>query len=206
MRYKQIDNSLFKKNRKKLSKGLPGSGLALLHSNDEMPRNGDQFYRFRQNSDFFYLTGIEQEKSMLLLAPDCNEIQFREVLFILKSNKNLEIWEGHKLTKAEAKSLSGINTILFTEEFETVIKMVMNDAEEVFLNSNEYPKFYTDVESRDFRFGGNMRTEFPLHNYNRLAPIMWDLRCIKEHEEIELMQPKTILMMVIVFIVCFTTR
>ena len=188
MRYSTIPNSLFIKNREKLSDTIKYKGIAVINSNDQMPRNGDQLYKYRQNSDFFYLTGIEQEKSMLMINPDAKTEEDKEILFILKANKNLEIWEGHKLTKDEATDISGIKNIKYISEFDAFLKDLLLNTETIYLNNNEYPKFSTPVPYKDIRFVNELKEKFPLHSFNRLAPILSELRLQKEPEEIELMQ------------------
>ena len=188
MRYSAISNSLFIKNRKKLSDTIKNKGIAIINSNDQMPRNGDQLFKYRQNSDFFYLTGIEQEKSILVLNPNSEKEDEKETLFILKANKNLEIWEGHKLTKDEAIDISGIKNIKYISEFDAYLKDLLLNTETIYLNNNEYPKFSTPVPYKDLRFVNELKDKFPLHSFKRLAPILTKLRLQKEPEEIELMQ------------------
>jgi len=188
MRYSHISNSLFVKNRKKLSEKLKEKGIAIINSNDQMPKNGDQVFKYRQNSDFFYLTGIEQEKSILIINPNATKTTEKEILFILKANKELEIWEGHKLTNEEATEISGIKNIKYLLEFNSFLKELLLQNDNVFLNNNEYSKFSTPVLYKDIRFIKELKDIFPLHNFHRLAPILAELRLIKEPEEIELMQ------------------
>ncbi len=188
MRYASISNALFIKNRIKLFNKIENSSIAILNSNDQMPRNGDQFHRYRQNSDFFYLTGIEQEKSILLLNPASQKEDQKEILFILKAEKTLEIWEGHKLTKNEATEISGIKTVKFLPEFDSFLKELLQNKETIYLNNNEYSKFSTPVPYKDIRFINELKESFPLHFFNRLAPILSELRLLKEPEEIELIQ------------------
>ena len=187
MKYSQIKSRLFIKNRNKLFKLLKNKSVAIINSNDEMPRNGDQTFPYRQNSDFFYLTGIEQEKSVLLLSKGYKK-EFEEILFILKPEKTLEIWEGHKLTKEEAKTISGIDNIKYISEFKMILQEVMLASETVYLNKNENPKFETPVPYKDIRFINEITEKFPLHNYERSAPLLTELRLQKEPEETELIQ------------------
>lgn len=188
MRYSKIPEELFIKNRKKISAALTKNSVAVINANDQMPRNGDQTYLYRQNSDLFYLTGIEQEKTILLLCPNCHDPKFKEVLFILKPNKDLEIWEGHKLTKEEASEISGVKDVKWLEDFDSVFRDIVLSCDDIYLNINEYSKYFTDVEYRDVRFIHEVKNNFPLHNYKRLAPILTEARLIKEEEEIELMK------------------
>ncbi|MCK5028658.1 MAG: aminopeptidase P N-terminal domain-containing protein, partial [Bacteroidales bacterium] len=178
----------FEKNRKKLIKYLQSNSLTLIHSNDLMPRNGDQYFPFRQSSDLFYLTGIDQEKTILTLCPNHPNKALREILFIIESNEKIAVWEGHKYTKKEAQKTSGITTVKFISEFESVFREMAIKAESIYLNLNENPKFNPEVISADQRFVKTLENEFPAHEIERLAPIMKNLRLRKQPEEIELMQ------------------
>ena len=188
MRHLPIDPSLFINNRKKLIELLPKNAVAIFHSNDQMPRNGDQYFPFRQQSDFFYLTGLDQEKSILLLAPDCPNKKLREVVFTIKTNAQIAIWEGHKYTKKEAQEISGIKEIQWLDGFHPALREVMADAREVFLNKNELIKFKPDIKGRNQRMGERLKADFPFHNYQRLAPLLAKLRMQKSPQEIELIK------------------
>ncbi|MBN2348477.1 MAG: aminopeptidase P N-terminal domain-containing protein [Bacteroidales bacterium] len=188
MKYDLVNANLFKKNRKKLAEKLSSSSMAVIHANDEMPRNGDQFFPYRQNSDFFYLTGIEQEKSVLVLCPGIADEKLREILFIRKSNKNLEIWEGHKLDLDEAKEISGVSQVKFLEEMDATLLTMLFEISDIYLNLPEFAKFKPEIESRDFRFLNELKNKYPLHSYKRLAPFLKELRLTKEQEEIELIK------------------
>lgn len=188
MRYQPIKSQLFEKNREKLCKLLPPGALAIVNSNDLMPRNGDQYFPFRQHSDMLYLTGITQEQTRLILFPSHPDESMREILFILRPNEEVEIWEGRKLRPHEAEIISGIRHIRFNDQWEATLRDLMTKAELVYLNRNEYPKFFPEVPSRDDRFEQEVRQKFPLHEYRRLAPLLWKLRVIKEPEEIDLLQ------------------
>ncbi|MCF8367258.1 MAG: aminopeptidase P family protein, partial [Bacteroidales bacterium] len=161
---------------------------AVFHSNDQMPRNGDQFFPFRQQSDFFYLSGIAQEKSILLLAPDFPDPKLREVLFLLETNEKIAIWEGHKYSKKEATEISGIKNIHWLESFEMILNELLQWGENVYLSTYEYPKYNTEVVSKNLRFAKILRQQFPVHQYQRSAPILTGLRMIKSEREIELIQ------------------
>ena len=188
MRYQKLNRTWFQENRKKFSMQMVDNSAALFFSNDQSPRNGDQYHPYRQNSDFFYLTGVEQEKSILLLAPNCPNEQLREVLFVLKPEKTMEIWEGHKLTKEEATEISGVKNIFWLEEFEVSIKEVFSYLDHIYLNRNEYVKFLPEVESREERLGKQLKEHYPLHHYHRAAPLLAKQRLIKSGEEIELLK------------------
>ncbi len=188
MKYDQLKSALFEKNRKKLIKDIQSNSLVLVHSNDQMPRNGDQFFPFRQNSDLFYLSGIDQEKTILALCPNHPNKDLREILFIIESNEKIAVWEGHKYTKDEAKTTSGITNIKYLNEFDSVFRELAIYAENIYINLNENPKFKPEVISADERFLDQLRKDFPAHSLERLAPIMKKLRLKKEPEEIEMMQ------------------
>ncbi len=188
MRYQPISNSLFKKNRNDFSSQMELQSAAIFFSNDQCPRNGDQFHPYRQSSDFFYLTGIEQEKSILILAPQSPNENLREALFILKSNPILETWEGHKYTPEEARKISGIENVFLLDDFEAYLKELMTYVHQVYLNANEYIKFFPEVESRETRLGKEIQKNYPLHHYKRAAPLLTRQRLIKSKEEIELIK------------------
>ena len=188
MRYQSINNQFFRDNRKNFMKQMQKRAFAVFYSNDQCPRNGDQYHPFRQNSDFFYLTGIEQEKSILILSPDCPNEKLREALFLLKTNETLEIWEGHKYTEKEARETSGISNIYWLDDFEAALKEVMSYFDHVYLNSNEYIKFFPDVETREVRLGKILQTQYPLHTYHRAAPLLTRQRLIKSPQEIDLIK------------------
>ncbi len=188
MRYFPIDKKLFKENRRRFVEQLQEKSVAIFHSADQSPRNGDQYHPFRQQSDMFYLSGIDQEKSILVLSPNHPNKNLREVLFLIETNEQIATWEGHKYTKAEAKETSGIETIYWLNDFEFNLKEIMSEVENVYLNRNEYPKFFPDVEERNHREGEILKAKFPLHNYHRSAPILAKLRMIKSEVEIELIK------------------
>lgn len=188
MKKVDISVTLFAKNREKLSHVLKNRSLAILHAHDEMNRSADQYFPYRQDSDLFYLSGINQEKTILLLSPDHPNETLREVLFILKPDHKLETWEGHKLTIEEARSLSGIKTIKFISEYESILASMMIFAENVYLNLPEFIKFIPEVPCRNLRNANILRKQYPAHHYERLAPIMFDLRTIKSEEEISLVK------------------
>jgi len=190
MRYKSIPSELFINNRKRLVKELKPNALALFNANDLMPTNADGTMRFRQNSDLFYLTGIMQEESILILCPDFPDENFREILLLTEGNEHLEKWHGHKLTKAEATAVSGIKTVLWLSEFKARFHhlMVMGGVEHVYLNTNEHYRSDVVVETRDARFIKWCQATYPLHRYERVAPVMAGLRCVKTKEEIDLLQ------------------
>ncbi|HPI85681.1 MAG TPA: aminopeptidase P family protein [Bacteroidales bacterium] len=183
-----IDKDLFTINRRNFTERLLPDSLAIFHSNDIFPRNGDQTFKFRQQSDLFYLSGIAQENTILLLYPDCPNPDLREVLFITEPTESLATWEGHKYSRKEAQGISGIEKVRWTGQFDTVLTEVMSFAENVYLNAIEYAKFSTSVPYSDLRFAREIREKYPNHTYRRSAPLVYSLRTIKSDEEIRLIR------------------
>jgi len=190
MRYAAIDPGLFVSNRKRLINELKPRSLAVLNSSDTMPTTADGTMPFKQNSDLFYLTGINQEETILLLCPGFRDEGKREILFLREPNEHLEKWYGHKLTKAEATAVSGVKTVMWLSEFEGMFHhlMVMSGCESVYLNTNEHYRAEIVVQTRDARFIEWCQQRYPLHTYQRLAPIMSALRTIKQQQELKLLQ------------------
>ncbi len=166
------------------------NGLAVVNSNDLMPTNADGTMAFRQNNDLFYLTGIEQEESMLVICPNFPDKKHREILFLRQPNELLEKWEGHKLSKEEATAISGIKKVMWLSEFHKQFHhmMVMGGVSRVYLNTNEHYRAEIVVQTRDARFINWCKATYPLHRYNRLASLMTPLRREKQKKEIDLMQ------------------
>lgn len=190
MRYKRINKDLFVNNRRNLKAALKPHSVVVVNANDIMPTNADGTMRFRQNSDLYYLTGVDQEETILVICPDFPDKKYREVLFVKETSELIATWEGHKLTKAEAREVSGIETILWTSEFPRLFNtmMVMGDVENAYLNTNDHYRADVPVESRESRFVKWCREKYPLHKYERLAPLMHKLRSVKSAPEIEAMQ------------------
>lgn len=190
MRYNPIPSELFIRNRKRFVHELKPNSLALFNANDTMPTNADGTMVFRQNNDLFYLTGVDQEESILVLCPNFPDEKWREVLFLKETSEMIAIWEGHKLTKEEARKQTGIETVLWLSEFPRVFRhmMTMGGVENVYLNSNEHYRADVTVQTRDARFIEWCKSVYPLHQYQRVAPIVSALRSIKSSEEIALMQ------------------
>ena len=188
MKYFPVDVRLFEYNRKKfIEKMLPNS-IAVFNSNDEMPRSADGFHHFRQNSDLFYLSGIDQEQSILVLFPDHPIEEYREVLFLRRTNEHVAVWEGHKYTKEEATETSGIKKIFWVNDFNNIFPGMMNLAENCYLNLNEHGRYSNPVPYKDLRFAQEVKQSFPLHNFQRSAPILTDLRRVKHRYEVELVE------------------
>jgi len=188
MKYAPIPKELFVENRKNFVNKLLPESVAVLHSNDMMPTNADGTMPFKQNSDLFYLTGIDQEETILLICPDARDKKMREILFIKKTNEQIAIWEGHKLTKEEAQEISGIQNVQWLSEFEKTFALLAFESENIYLNTNEHTRAIVEVETRDARFIKYCKEKFPLHTYKRLAPIMHRLRAVKSSWEIFLMK------------------
>jgi Xaa-Pro aminopeptidase len=188
MKYLPIDQNLFIKNREKFISQLKPNSMAIFNSNDEMPRNGDQNFPFRQNSDMFYLSGIDQEKTILILYPDCPVPKYREILFCIETNETIAVWYGHKYTKDEATAASGIKTVIWLSQFESILHELMVNCSNVYLDANENLRFSTEVPYRDVRFNKWLQEKYPNHTYERSAPIITSFRVQKSPIEIELMK------------------
>ena len=188
MKYLPINNQLFIHNRKRFSALLKPNSVAIFNSNDILPTNADGSLKFKQNSDLFYLSGIDQEESILVIYPDAKDGVHKEVLFLKETNEHIAIWEGHKLTKTEALTVSGIQKVYWLSEFKTVLRSLLAEAENVYLNTNEHVRAVVETETRDARFVKWCMNEYPVHQYQRSAPLMHNLRAIKQDTEIELIQ------------------
>lgn len=188
MKYLPIDNNLFILNRKIFVSRLKHNSLAIFNSNDEYLRSGDQNFIFKQNADFFYLSGIDQEQSILLLFPECPNPLYREVLFLRQTSEHIAIWEGHKYTKEEARRVSGIEAVYWLQDFDAILHSIINYAQHIYINTNENDRFLPGVPYRDLRFLEDLRAKYPLHYYERSAPILRDLRVVKSPVEIALTQ------------------
>jgi Xaa-Pro aminopeptidase len=188
MRYLPIDKKLFLQNRKRFAKQLEKNAIAVFNSNDIMPTSADGTHGFIQQTDLFYLSGIDQEESTLVICPDAKEEKHREVLFVKETNKTIALWEGHKCSKDEVTAVSGIKTVYWNHEFENVFKPLVFESDTIYLNTNEHLRADPTVETRDARFRKWCRNLFPLHQYRRLAPIMHDLRAVKSKQELELIK------------------
>ncbi|MFZ9756123.1 MAG: aminopeptidase P N-terminal domain-containing protein, partial [Bacteroidia bacterium] len=171
MKYQLPPAELFVANRAKLAQSLKPGSIALFHSNDEMPRNGDAYFSFRQNSDLFYLCGIDQEDTILAIFTDCPNPMFREVLFIKETSEQIAIWDGARLTPNEASAASGVSHVFWYHEFWQTIHAVMLMAENIYLNLNENDRFSNKVSYAGLRFSQQIIEKYPLHKKERSAPI-----------------------------------
>ncbi|MBL4593974.1 MAG: aminopeptidase P N-terminal domain-containing protein [Flavobacteriales bacterium] len=188
MRYHAIENSLYIKNRVAFVKYLKPKSLAVFNSNDMMPTNADGLMPFRQNNDLLYLSGVDQEESILVIFPEASNPKHREILFVKETSELIAIWEGEKLDKKAATKQSGIETIYWLSQFETIFHALVLEAETIYLNQNEHLRAVTTVQTCDDRFRADCKTKYPDHNYERLAPIMRTIRPIKSQVEIDVMQ------------------
>jgi len=188
MKYLAINKELFVYNREQFKKMMKPKSVAIFNSNDEMPRNGDQDFPFRQSSDFFYLTGIDQPKSVFILFPDCPLEKYREALFVEQTSEYMAIWYGKKYSQEEAIQVSGIKNVFWLDTLESAIKEVMASCEYVYLNANENARYTNPVPYRDIRFNEDLTKKYPTHKYERSYPIISKLRMIKSKWEIELLK------------------
>jgi Xaa-Pro aminopeptidase len=188
MRYRPINPELFISNRANLTKLMLPNSLAVVNANDVLPTNADGTFPLHPNSDLFYLTGVEQEESILLLYPDAHEEKMREILFLRETNELLATWEGHKLTKDDARKISGVERVEWLSEFRPLFHRLMCECDHVYLNSNEHKRAVIEVETREARFVKDTRARYPLHDYQRLARLMHQLRIVKSNLEIELLR------------------
>jgi Xaa-Pro aminopeptidase len=188
MRYQAIDPKLFIENRARLTKLLQPNSLAIINANDVLPTNADGTLPLQPNTDLFYLTGVEQEESILLLYPDAHEENMREILFLRETSELLATWEGHKLTKEEATRVSGIKRIEWLSEFRPLFHRLMCECDHAYLNTNEHKRAVIEVETREARFVRDTQRRYPLHDYRRLAQLMHGLRIVKSDLEVDLIR------------------
>ncbi len=183
-----IPNALFTQNRKRYVQEMKPNSIAIFNSNDEMPMNGDATYKFTQNSDLYWLSGIEQEDSMVVLYPDNPDEKHREVLVLVRPNEVKEKWDGKRLRANEAKQISGFETVIWLDNLQPLLQMWMHTAETVYLNTNENDRKGAFYKTRDYRFIDEMKERYPLHQYERSARILKKLRQIKTGEEVAVTQ------------------
>jgi Xaa-Pro aminopeptidase len=186
MRYPAINNDLFIENRKRFTAKLKPKSIAVFNSNDIQPTNADGTMKFRQNSDLFYLCGVDQEETIVVVFPDCPDPDHREVLFVRETNDHIAVWEGEKLTKAQATAVSGIKKVYWAHQFKQVFFGLIVEAENVYVNTNEHVRAVIEVETREARFVDWCKKVYPAHTYLRSAPIMHELRAVKSSIEVDL--------------------
>ena len=188
MRYQPFPSDLFSKNRNKLIAELPPKSIVLISSNDIMPTNADGSMGFKQQTDLFYLSGLDQEETLLLIYPDAPEAHLREIAFVRETSELIAIWEGHKYTKEEATAISGIKNIQWTSNFEAILKTLAYSAETIYMIDNEHMRNSSLVETQNARLVKEIKDKYPLHRIGRLAPILNTLRMKKEPAEIKALQ------------------
>ena len=188
MRYQPLSAATYREHRLRLRQHMEKGGLSVFHSNDIMPTSADGTMPFKQASDIFYLCGIDQEETILLLFPDAADPKDREILFVRETSELIAIWEGAKFSQKEASELSGIPTVLWTTSYEATIKRLVPQCEHLYLNSNEHLRQGNEVETREERKNKELRAQFPLHSVKRSAPIMHRIRSRKTKEEVAQIQ------------------
>ncbi len=186
-KYSPINNELFKLNRANFVKQLKSNSIAIFNSNDEHQWNGDATHKFKQSSDIFYLSGIDQEQSILVIYPNSPTPELREALFIKQTSDLMVTWNGYKLTQAQAQEVSGIANVFWLDDFEAKIRPAINYAQNIYLSLNENDRSTINTPYKDLRFANEMRAKYPLHEFERAAPIIQRLRAIKSKYELELM-------------------
>jgi Xaa-Pro aminopeptidase len=188
MKYLPLNPEIFVQNRKRFVQLMDKNSIAIFNSNDELPSNGDAQHRFKQNSDLLWLTGIEQEDTMLVLFPDNPDAKYREVLVIVRPNALKEKWDGHRLRMHEATKISGIQTVVFLDVLDGLLQPWIHLSDTVYLNTNENDRKANLVPVRDYRYAEMMKQRYPLHTYKRSAKLLKDLRGIKSALEVEVLQ------------------
>lgn len=188
MKYDSLPKQLFVKNRAKFTAKMKPNTLAVFNSNDIFPISADSTMPFQQHRDIFYLTGVDQEESILVIFPGAKNEAHREILFLKETNETIAIWEGEKLNKSQAFELSGVKTVYWLQQFTSIFNQLMSEAEGIYFNTNEHLRAVTEVETREDRFIKKCKSDYPAHTVYKSAPIMHSIRSVKEEEELKLMQ------------------
>lgn len=188
MKYLPLNPSIFTQNRKRFTAAMLPNSIAVFVSNDECPSNGDALHGFKQNSELFWLSGITQEDSMVILFPDYPDPKYREVLVLVRPNELKEKWDGKRLRAKEAAEISGIETIVWVDALDALLQGWIHLADHIYLDSNENDRKASTVRTREYRFIDEMKFRYPLHSFQRAAKLMKELRAIKTKEEIEVVQ------------------
>ena len=183
-----LDPQLFIQNRERFVSKMKKNSIAIIVSNDEMPSNGDAVYRFKQNSDLYWLSGISQEDSLVILFPDNHDPKFREVLVLVRPNELKEKWDGKRLSANEARETSGVKTIVWLDTLEGLLQPWVHVADTVYLDSNENDRKASLLRTRDYRYVEEMKSRYPLHSYERAAKIFKDVRAVKTALEVEIIK------------------
>ncbi|RIV44544.1 aminopeptidase P family protein [Flagellimonas pelagia] len=188
MKYFPIDSNLFINNRKKFMAQMKPKSIAVFNSNDIYPISADSTMPFQQARDIFYLSGADQEETILLLFPDAMDKKKREILFVRETNDHIAVWEGAKLTKEQATAVSGIETIYWLTDFDKIFFDLMTEADTIYFNTNEHYRQAVETQTREDRFIEKCKKEYPAHQWAKSNPILQQIRGVKEPEEIALMQ------------------
>ena len=188
MKYLPLNPTIFINNRQRFTAGMLPNSIAIFVSNDEFPKNGDALHRFKQNSDLFWLSGIEQEDSLVILFPDCIDAQYREVLVLVRPNELKEKWDGKRLRAKEATEISGIKTIVWVDSLDALLQAWIHSVDNIYLNTNENDRKASHIRTREYRFIDEIKSQYPLHNFHRSAKSLKNLRGIKTREEVEVLQ------------------
>jgi Xaa-Pro aminopeptidase len=188
MKYLPLNPEIFSRNRQRFINEMKPNSIAIFVSNDEVPVNGDALYPFKQNSDLFWLSGIVQEDSMVILFPDNPDPKYREVLVLVRPNELKEKWDGKRLRLNEAQSISGIKTITWLDNVDGLLQPWIHLADTIYLDTNENDRKANLLRTRDYRYADELKTRYPLHQFERAAKIMKGLRAIKTPLEIEVLQ------------------
>ena len=188
MKYHLIDRNLFIKNRKNFATKMEPSSLAVFNSNDIYPVSADSTMPFEQHRDIFYLSGVDQEESILVVFPDCPNEKHREILFLKETNEHIAVWEGEKLTKDAAHKTSGIKTVYWLQDLEKIMFELMTQCDTVYINTNEHYRANVETETREDRFTKWLKDKYPAHSVAKSNPILQRLRSVKDSTELDLMQ------------------
>jgi Xaa-Pro aminopeptidase len=188
MKYLPLNPQIFKQNRQRFIKEMQPASIAIFVSNDEFPSNGDAIYTFKQNSDLYWLTGIVQEDTLLVLFPDHPDPKYREVLVLVRPNELKEKWDGKRLRANEGKNISGIDTIIWLDTSDALIQVWIHLAKNIYLDTNENDRKSSLLQTREYRYVEETRKRYPLHQYFRAATILKELRAVKTPEEVEVIQ------------------
>ncbi|WP_299207264.1 aminopeptidase P N-terminal domain-containing protein [Brumimicrobium sp.] len=188
MKYERIDKRLFERNRAKFTKRMKENTVAVFNSNDIYPISADSTMPFEQHRDIFYLSGVDQEESILVLFPNASDEKHREVLFLKETNDHIAVWEGEKLTKEAAFETAGIKTVYWLDQFDTIFNSMMAEAEGIYFNTNEHLRANTETQTREDRFIIECKKRYPAHQVHKSAPILHEIRSVKEDIELDLMQ------------------
>lgn len=188
MRYLPINPDLFRYNRKRFMRKMQPESIAIFHSNDQYPRNGDTHYPFRQNSGLFYLSGLDQEETVVVLFPDCVKDGFQEIAFIKRTNEFIATWQGPKLTQEDARAISGIERIFWLDEMPVILHELILLAKRIYVNTEEHDRFLSEIPSRNLRATKALMEQYPVHKYHRAQPILKKLTQTKSPLEVELIK------------------